>query len=233
MDSPSVVFRYGSVVHSLLPGERGILGRGAPDQPVDIRVSAALDVSRWVAIVSHTEAGRWTVDAVSAKNGVAVRHTGGSVIQIPALQRLEMPAWFDDTYLVITTPSAEHEVRVQVVEARVTPGEQVAAKYAEANTAVVLPKDPNRADFRTALCLCEPMLDDPFNRRVPSEGEIANRLNRLGLEESEITARTVERRLARLRERLSVASNVELRDRLVASCLVTFDALDAIRARTD
>jgi hypothetical protein len=168
---------------------------------------------------------------MSAKNGVAVRHPSGSVIQIPPDQRLEMPEWFHDAYLVVTTPSAEHEVSVRVVTGPVPRRAGAAPVGSDASTRIVLPRDPQRADFRTALCLCEPMLDDPFNRRVPTEGEIAARLMALGLENDEISARTVERRLARLRERLEVSSNADLRDRLVAACLVTREALDDLRRK--
>jgi hypothetical protein len=231
MDSLCVVLTYGSSSCSLLTGEDCALGRGAPDQPAELRLSAALDLSRRAAVVDHASPGRWAVRAMSAKNGIVVRHPSGSVIQVPSEQRLEMPDWFDDAYLVVTTPSAEHEVRVQVTSGPIARREAPVSAGSNASTRVVLPRDPARADFRTALCLCEPMLDDPFNRRVPPEGEIAARLTALGLEDADIAARTVERRLARLRERLQVSSNAELRDRLVAACLVTRDALDGIRRR--
>ena len=231
MDAPSVVLRFGSSSCALAQGEECALGRGAPDLPADLRLSASLDLSRRAAVVDHAAPGRWAVRPMSAKNGVAVRHPSGSVIQVPPDRRLEMPEWFDDAYLVVTTPSAEHEVRVSVVRGPVPERAGAAGFGSDASTRVVLPRDPQRADFRTALCLCEPMLDDPFNRRVPTEGEIAARLTELGLEDTEIFARTVERRLARLRERLEVSSNADLRDRLVAACLVTREALDGIRRR--
>jgi hypothetical protein len=194
-------------------------------------LSAALDLSRRAAVVDHAVPGRWGVQAMSVKNGVAVRHPSGSVIQVPPDQRLEMPEWFDDAYLVVTTPSAEHEVRVSVVSGPVAQRSGAVGVSSDASTRIVLPRDPERADFRTALCRCEPMVDDPFYRRVPTEGEIAARLTGLGLEDTEISARTVERRLARLRERLEVSSNADLRDRLVAACLVTREALDDLRRK--
>jgi len=142
-----------------------------------------------------------------------------------------MPEWFDEAYLAVTTPSAEFEIRVSVAPDPPPPRPPRFDITPDVSTRVVLPRDPTRADYRTALFLCAPMLDDPFNRRVPSEGEIAERLTSMGLEVEAIKARTVERRPARLRERLDVGSNADLRDRLIASCLVTVDALDAIRRR--
>jgi hypothetical protein len=231
MQRVAVVLTHGSTSCSLLPGEECSLGRGAPDQPADLRLSTALDLSRRAALVDHARRERWAVQAMSVKNGVSVRHPSGSVIQVPPEQRLEMPEWFDNAYLVVTTPSAEYEVRVEVASRAVSTRSTAIGIGADASTHIVLPRDPERADFRTALCLCEPMLDDPFNRRLPTEGAIAGRLVALGLDAEEISARTIERRLARLRERLDVASNAELRDRLIASCLVTRDALERIRKK--
>ena len=231
MVTTSLELRYGSLSVAIAPGHAAVLGRGSPDRPADLRVADSLDLSRTAAAVHHDEAGRWSVEAASSKNGVVVRHVSGSVIQIPPGSRLEMPEWFTQAYVVITTPSAEYEVSVGVTDrAHDQPGDSGRRRVvSDQSTHIVLPRDPNRADYRTALLLCEPMLEDPFNRRVPTEGEIAQRLNRLGLEEPEIGARTVERRLARLRERFEVASNVELRDRLVSAGLVTRADLDRIR----
>lgn len=229
----AVVLRYGSSSCSLGDGERCVLGRGAPDQPVDLPLSKALDLSRRAASVAHDGSGRWSVRALSGRNGVAVRHPSGSFIQVPADTEVAMPEWFDDAYLVITTPSAEFDVRVRVVDGAARPSSVGPSGLHAVSTTLVLPADLARADFRTALVLCEPMLDDPFNRRIPSEGEVASRLVALGRETEPISARTVERRLARLRDRLQVASNADLRDRLVAACLVTRSALEELRGRSN
>ncbi len=228
----AVVLRFGSSSCSLDEGQACLLGRGTLDQPVDLHLSKALDLSRRAACVTHGPSGRWSVRALTERNGVAVRHPGGSVIQVAAGTEVEMPTWFDDAYLVVTTPSAELDVRIRVVDGAVPPTSARARAAPAASTTLVLPADLERADFRTALVLCEPMLDDPFNRRVPTEGELASRLVALGREPEAISARTVERRLARLRDRLQVPSNADLRDRLVAAGLVTRSALDQLRGRS-
>jgi serine/threonine-protein kinase len=58
--------------------------------------------------------------------------------------------------------------------------------------------------FKALVALCEPRLLDPTSHIVPTDQQIAARINQAGIEPQRITADIVERRLAYCRERLGL-----------------------------
>lgn len=70
--------------------------------------------------------------------------------------------------------------------------------------------DRNTGYFRALVALCQPRLEDSRNREVPSDAQIAVRLNRAPSEPNHVSARGVGRRIAYLRSVLGLSERDEL-----------------------
>lgn len=64
--------------------------------------------------------------------------------------------------------------------------------------------EPSTGYFRALLALAEPRLMDPIDGQLPTNAQVALRLNKSGLEFRRVTAKTVERRLDYCRTRLGL-----------------------------
>lgn len=219
----AVTVGYGSRRVTVRPGETCPVGRGGSERPVWIKVSDASDLSRVACRISVVEGDVWVVEAVSPSNGIRVQHPGtGSVISVPTGSVLPMPAYFDDTYVVIHTPTSEYSLGVQAG----TRGDLGGPVHAGANAETEMPlrTDPELGYVRALVVLCEPRLRDPFESAVPTEGQIAERLVASGLDGS-CDSKAVMRRLERARSIVGAANNRELRDRMVDSGAITVQHL--------
>lgn len=95
--------------------------------------------------------------------------------------------------------------------------------------------------FKALVALCEPRLLDPMSSVIPSDHQIASRINRAGVEPQRVTADIIERRLAYCRERLGLrdrsagpgAEDRQARHRLLEfvfnNRIVGLDDLDRLR----
>jgi hypothetical protein len=219
----AVTVGYGSRRVTVRPGETCPVGRGGSDRPVWIKVSDDADLSRIACRISVVEGDVWVVEAASPTNGVRVQHPGtGSVIAVPSGSILPMPSYFDDTYVVIHTPTREYSLGVRSGSRGDLGGPVPAGSSAE--TQMPLRADPELAYVRALVALCEPRLRDPFENAVPTEGQIAERLVASGLDDS-CDSKTVMRRLERARSIVGAANNRELRDRMVDSGAITVEHL--------
>ncbi len=79
----------------------------------------------------------------------------------------------------------------------------------DARTAIPRAIARDSGAFRALLALCEPRLTESGSDDLPTNQEIALRLNRSGVEERRVTAKTVERRLDYCRRRLELKGRAE------------------------
>lgn len=200
------------------------LGRGGSrDHSVSIRLTGDdMTLPRRAVAISCPFDGVWQIRRVSERVGVEVRFDDGSKLVVPSDRWRLMPGDEERAYVVVVSPSRTYEFAVRTgqhgpVLREPEPGE-------DAKTVTALRVDPEVGYFRVCLALCESRLLDPFVEEVPTESEIVSRLVATGLE-PDITKKSVQRRLESVRARLGLATNRELRDRLVISRAVTVDHL--------
>jgi serine/threonine-protein kinase len=214
-----IIISYGSRRLTIRPGETCAVGRGGSDRPVWIKLSDAEDLSRVACAISVIDGDLWVLEAPSVKNGVRVQHPAtGSLLTVPAGQTLPMPAFFDDVYVVIHTPTGEYSLSVRGGNSGDLGGPVPSASDRE--TVMPLRPDPELGYVRALVALCEPRLRDPFETSVPTESQIAARLAASGRDPG-CDRRSVMKRLERARALVGAASNRELRDRMVDSGALT------------
>lgn len=80
----------------------------------------------------------------------------------------------------------------------------LAVETGDVRTAIPVEIARNSGAFRALLALCEPRLAESGNPTLPTNQEIALRLNRSGAEDRRVTAKTIERRLDYCRRRLGL-----------------------------
>lgn len=231
----TVTIEYGSRRIAVTPSQDSggssacFLGRGGSgEHSVAIRLTSDdRTMPRRAVSISCPFEGVWQIRRVSDRVGVEVRFDDGSRLIIPSDRWRLMPADEDRAYVVVATPARSYEFSVRLgqhapVLAETEPGE-------DTKTLIALRSDPDVGYFRVCIALCESRLLDPFIDEVPTESEIADRLIATGLE-VEISRKSVQRRLESVRSRLGVATNRELRERLVASRAVLPEHLALLKS---
>ena len=202
------------------------IGRGSPQQPVDIRLSDHVSLSRRAAQVRCIDGSWWQLRQVGA-NGLTLKTERGVIMPITT-DWSDVPARFGVAYVTVTTLAETFEFKVAPDVNSVGPsGGATALHPVEVNVATrVIPKV---GYWRVAVVLCEPALCDE-SERIPTNPEIVRRLDQLGLEAEGFSERAVEKRIKYLYDISGVepGDRAGLRRRLTDSHVVTREDVDAL-----
>lgn len=223
----AVTVEYGSkrvVVEPVLgdnPAAVCQLGRGGSgDKAVWVRLTTQdRSMPRQAVAISCPVEGLWQIRRVSDKVGVEVRFDDGSRLVIPNDRWRLMPADEPHAYVVVLSPARSYEFSVRIGR-HGSPFMGFDGDGDDIETYQVFRADPDTGYFRVCVALCESRLVDPFIEHLPTEVQIADRLDRSGIEPG-VSVKGVQRRLEAVRAKTGVTSNRELRDRLIASRAIT------------
>lgn len=196
-----------SLTFELEVGDSVSFGRGGPADGVELQLS---DDERL-----HRRAGRATM----TESGCELANTGGWLHLL--VTSLDGPGRDDlgpgETRLIpwrrvrIDIPLGDAEVGFEVLRhgepAATVPGDEVATEGQY--TVQALRVNRSAGYFRALVALCEQRLLDPATDELPSDAQIALRLNSLDLEDRHVTAKAIERRLNYLREALGMKDQPE------------------------
>lgn len=211
----------------LAVGDEVRFGRGGPGVDVVIADDAALHrhcgtvevgPDHWVL----RNTGRWLrIRVVSLDRPGVAQLLPGDVVAVP-WPSVRVEVW-----------SGDRCVRFTAVHRRECDPSAGPSLVTADDDATVVPFSLSRTSgaFRALVALCEPQLVDPTSHHVPTDAQVAARLNRLPVEPRRVTAKTVERRLDHCRVRFRLkggggtgGAGLEQRDarrRLVEVALLT------------
>jgi hypothetical protein len=152
-----------------------------------------------------------------APDGWTIRNTGRWLsIRVSSADRCGVDVLRSGEWLRVPWPSAEVSVCVGaatygfLARSQVLPvPAAVSPPMSSELTEVPVPIDRSAAYFRALVALCEPMLLDPRSSEVPTDLQVAWRLNRSPLEQRRVTGKTVERRLDTCRARFGLKETTE------------------------
>jgi hypothetical protein len=169
--------------------EECLVGRGGRSKPAHLALGNDPTLSRQAVAVRCADGGWWQARRAGT-NGIVVRCANGATIPVGD-DWVDVPARYGEAYVTVTTPTQEHDFKVE-------PGASgtslsVAAGGIDEPTRMV----GEHGYWRVAVALCEPMLADGSDR-MPTHGEIAARLDRLGLEQEGFGTKAVEKRIGHL-----------------------------------
>lgn len=181
-------------------GEVLRFGRGTPDDGVELTLSDDPRLHRQCGVLTVQDDG-WTVF-----------NTGGwlhlRLVDLDGLGRDDLPPGSRRRVPWIRTEvsvglgtdrvgfSAEQRVLRPAGRAELPPE---AGQLSGRLTIDPFALDRGTGYFRALVALCQPRLEDSRNREVPSDAQVAVRLNRVPSEVQHVTARGVGRRIAYLR----------------------------------
>ncbi|WP_116023525.1 FHA domain-containing protein [Thermomonospora umbrina] len=175
--------RDASTILRLAPGEEITFGRGAPEQPVDLRVDDPA-VSRMAGSV-HAVEDYWRLSNRSRTATYVVENPegGGEFVKVPP-GRVGTPVPFEIAQVLLpveggwtkafTVMAPEHTFAVSALGVTGEP------------TRLAHSLDPTAKYFLVLVALCEPRLRDPSSAVIPSVPQILSRLDGLGLTRSAV-----------------------------------------------
>jgi|tagenome__1003787_1003787.scaffolds.fasta_scaffold20986158_3 hypothetical protein len=204
------------------------IGRGSPQQPVDVRLSDHVSLSRRAAQVRCIDGSWWQIRQVGA-NGLTLKTERGVIMPVTD-DWCDVPARFGVAYVTVTTLAETFEFKVtpnlsDVAANDPTGTEDAAVDPVNVATRII----PKVGYWRVAVVLCEPALCDE-SERIPTNPEIVRRLDQLGLEAEGFTERAVEKRIKYLYDITGVepGDRLGLRRRLTEARVVTRDDVDSL-----
>lgn len=205
------------------------IGRGSPQQPVEIRLSDHVSLSRRAAQVRCIDGSWWQLRQVGA-NGLTLKTERGVIMPITT-DWSDVPARFGVAYVTVTTLTETFEFKVapDVNSAAGTDSTVLGSAVDTAGVNVATRVIPKVGYWRVAVVLCEPALCD-LSERIPTNPEIVRRLDQLGLEAEGFTERAVEKRIKYLYDITGVepGDRPGLRRRLTDAHVVTLDDVVAL-----
>jgi hypothetical protein len=209
------------------------VGRGSPQQPVDVQLGESAALSRRAGQLRCIDGSWWQIRQVGA-NGLSLTTERGAILPVTT-EWTDVPARYGISYVSVTTLNEVFEFKVEPNSTGPAPLGEVDAESAEsdrmlgnASTRVI----PKVGYWRVAVALCEPFLCDQAER-VPTNPEIVRRLDQLALEAEGFTERAVEKRIKYLYDITGVkpGDRVGLRRRLTDSLVVVKDDAVTLLAR--
>jgi hypothetical protein len=221
----------------LEPGAVLRFGRGLPEDGIDLTLCDDRRLHRHAGTIGVAADG-WSLTNTGARLRLLVRDRDGvGRDELGPGERRPIP--WRSSVVEVVLGNDRIELRVDQVDAPPSQGDVAPPVRGEA-TVEPFALDRDAAYFRTLVALCEPRLLDPHADWVPSDAEIAVRLNRAGSEERHATARAIERRVGYLRNALALRDTdefgrsvglerrrgrIELVDVALATGVVTVDDL--------
>jgi serine/threonine-protein kinase len=190
----------------LEPGAVLRFGRGLPEDGIDLTLCDDRRLHRHSGTIGVVADG-WTLTNTGARLRLLVRDREG-VGRDELGPGEHRPIPWRSSVVEVVLGSDRIELRVDQVDAPPSPGAAAPSVSGEA-TVEPFTLDRDAAYFRTLVALCEPRLLDPHADWVPSDAEVAVRLNRTGGEDRHATARAIERRVAYLRSALALRDTDE------------------------
>jgi hypothetical protein len=209
------------------------IGRGSPQFPVDIRLADSAGLSRRAALVRCVDGSWWQIRQVG-QNGLSLKTERGAILPV-SVDWTDVPARFGVSYVTVTTPSEVFEFKVEPNASGTLspdgPGNSGPAPSSRTGANVQTRLIPKVGYWRVGAALCEPALRDG-SEHLPTNPEIVNRLDRLGLEAEGFTTKAVEKRFKYLYEITGVqpGDRSGLRRRLIDARVVTLDDVKTLFA---
>ena len=196
-----------SLTFELEPGASIVFGRGTDDDHVQLHLSDDERLHRRAGRVrvigggcELTNSGRWLHLLVTSLDGAGRDDLAPGESRMIPWRRVR-----------VDIPLGDVEVGFEMLRHGVAAA-TVCDEPAVDGQHTVQALRVNRAAgyFRALVALCEQRLLDPTVDELPSDAQIALRLNSLGLEERHVTAKAVERRLNYLRAALHLRDDAGL-----------------------
>lgn len=204
---------HGDEVRLLGAGESLTLGRGPNSPltgaPVDLVVDDHPSLHRHAATVSAETEG-WSVTAAGRlRVGVIDPESGGRLWAMSGSGPLRVGL---AAATIELEPAPGHIIEISIRDQRSRGTAYLSSPPVDLAD---VPSDPTavaRIDeqagyFRALVLLCEPLLGTGPAQGLPTDQQIAVRLNQTGLEARRQTVRSVEHRLAYARQRLGLAAD--------------------------
>jgi hypothetical protein len=182
-------------------------GRGAPEDGVDLTLCDDRRLHRHAGTIGVTDDG-WFLTNTGARLRLLVRDRQGVGRDVLEPGEHRLVPWHS-TVVEIVLGIDRVQLRVDRTAPIVTTGDRPTTAGGEV-TVEPFELDRGAAYFRTLVALCEPRLVDPHADWLPSDAEVAVRLNLSGREARHATTRGVERRLAYLRQALGLRDTDEI-----------------------
>lgn len=229
------------------PGGAVSFGRGTPEMGVDLCVGEHPMLHRICGVISVADTG-WDLANVGTHCHLTVRDQAGPGADVVVPQSRRHVEWAS---AVIEFPFETLVDPLLVVDRRdlpvaVDPAAAVEPSLTARTERPALARDSGY--FRALVALCAPIVGPPYSPdHLPTDAEIAVRLNRTGAEDRHVTARGVQRRLDHVRQVLGLrettpmgAAGLERRDArrqlalyTVRCGLVSVEDLEVVGDRAD
>lgn len=167
----------------LEPGEEITFGRGAPEQPVDLRLDDPA-ISRLAGTV-HAVDDYWLLSNRSGTATYVVENPegGGEFVKVPP-GRAGAPIPFEISQVLLPVEGGWTRA-FTVMAPEHTFAESETGFTGEATT-LAHSLDPTAKYFLVLVALCEPRLRDPSSAMIPNVPQIVARLGGLGLSRSAV-----------------------------------------------
>lgn len=202
-----VIVDYRSFHRSLAPGGTITMGRGPiarSGRPIDL-VLDRKDLHRHFASLTVLEHG-WELAAESNQLRMEVVDVGTGALLHTAIPGYPAVLVRSPKVRIVINVDPKSPIAVEVSDLREHIGQAVALKSPlEGDRTVPVHLSPG--SFRALVALCEPLLVDATSADLPTDAQIANRLNRAGVEEREQNPRNVRRRLDAVRDRVGLGAD--------------------------
>ena len=181
-------------------GEVVRFGRAGPEEGVDLTLSQDRRLHRHAGSIAVGDDGWQLANTGSRLHLLVADLDGAGQDDLPPGAVRPIP--WTRTLVAIALGAERVELTVEQVITGSPAADAVVARTGDP-TIEPFALDRSTAYFRTLVALCEPRLTDP-RAPIPSDAQLAVRLNRSGCEQRHLTSRSIERRLNYLRQTLSL-----------------------------